>query len=26
VYLYVIKAKGRDGKEYEAKGNITLMR
>jgi gliding motility-associated-like protein len=26
VYFYVINAKGRDGKEYQLKGNVTLMR
>ncbi|MBK9283362.1 MAG: gliding motility-associated C-terminal domain-containing protein [Sphingobacteriaceae bacterium] len=26
VYFYIIKGKGFDGKEYEQKGNVTLMR
>jgi gliding motility-associated-like protein len=26
VYMYIIKAKGKDDKEYEQKGNVTLMR
>ncbi|MBK9283387.1 MAG: gliding motility-associated C-terminal domain-containing protein [Sphingobacteriaceae bacterium] len=26
VYFYIIKAKGKDDKEYESKGNVTLMR
>ena len=26
VYFYVVKAKGKDGGEYDEKGNITLLR
>ena len=26
VYFYIIKATGKDGKEYEAKGNVSLFR
>ncbi|MBK9283386.1 MAG: gliding motility-associated C-terminal domain-containing protein [Sphingobacteriaceae bacterium] len=26
VYMYIIKGKGKDDKEYESKGNITLLR
>ena len=26
VYMYIIKGKGKDDKEYEQKGNITLIR
>ncbi|MBK9284861.1 MAG: gliding motility-associated C-terminal domain-containing protein [Sphingobacteriaceae bacterium] len=26
VYFYIITAKGKDGKEYSSKGNVTLMR
>ena len=26
VYFYIIKASGKDGKEYSNKGNVTLMR